>query len=132
MKNVFLSGPIRGIPREESLYWRNQAKDLLETNFEVRHALRGREVVETLPDPRIAIIRDKNDIDWADIILVNDTNPNASMIGTSMEIIYAYERNKTILIFGNAHEKDYWLNYHSHARFEKLEDACIAINSIFI
>lgn len=131
MKNVFLSGPIRGISREESLSWRNQAKTLLKKNFRVQHALRGREESETLSDPRLAIIRDKTDIDFADIILVNDTNPNASMIGTSMEIMYAYERCKIILVFGKGHEKDYWLNYHVHAVFENLEDACLAINTIF-
>lgn len=131
MKKVFLSGPIRGIPREESLGWRNNAISLLGVNFEVQHALRGREEKETLPDPRLAIIRDKNDIDAADIILVNDTNPNASMIGTAMEVIYAHEKRKVVLIFGNGHEKDYWLNYHSHARFENLEEACNAIVNIF-
>lgn len=131
MKNVFLSGPIRGISREESLGWRNLAKTLLEQNFNVQHALRGREESETLPDPRLAIIRDKNDIDTSDIVLVNDTNPTASMIGTSMEIMYAYEKGKVVLVFGKAHEKDYWLNYHIHAVFENLEEACAAINTIF-
>ena len=130
MRKVFLSGPIRGISREHSLAWRVKAADLLK-EFTVIHALRNRELQETLPDPRLAIIRDKNDIDSADIMLVNDEFGDASMIGTSMEVIYAHERGKIIIIFGNEHEKDYWLNYHSHARVRTLEDACRLITDFF-
>ncbi len=130
MKKVFLSGPIRGIPRENALHWRNEAVNLL-ADFDVFHALRGREVNETMPDPRLAIIRDKIDIDNADILLMNDTFSDASMIGTSMEIIYAHERNKIVVVFGNSHEKDYWLNYHCHVRVSTLEEACALINKFF-
>jgi hypothetical protein len=130
MKKVFLSGPIRGLSRELSLGWRNKATELLK-DFEVIHALRDREIKETLPDPRLAIIRDKRDIDASDILLVNDEFPEASMIGTSMEIIYAHERNKVVVIFGEGHEKDYWLNYHCHARVKTLEEACDLINNFF-
>ena len=118
-----MSGPIRGIPREQSLEWRTRATELLR-EFTVIHSLRNRESKETLPDPRLAIIRDKNDIDSSDIVLVNDEFEGASMIGTSMEVIYAFERDKVVVIFGNGHEKDYWLNYHSHVRVKTLEDAC--------
>lgn len=127
MSKVFLSGPIRGLPRELSLGWRDKAKELLEPDAPVLHALRGRESKETLPDPRIAIHRDKQDIRDADILLVNDTFSDASMIGTAMEVIYAHEREKLVVIFGHGHEKDYWLNYHSHVRFDTLEEACTFI-----
>lgn len=130
MKKVFLSGPIRGLPRELSLGWRNKATELLK-DFEVTHALRNRETKEMFPDPRLAIVRDKRDIDASDILLVNDEFPQASMIGTSMEVIYAHERNKIIIIFGHEHEKDYWLNYHSHARVNSLQEACDLINIFF-
>lgn len=124
MTRVFLSGPIRGLPREDSLGWRKQAKKLLSSKAITTHALKGREEKETLPDPRIAIHRDKRDIRGADIVLVNDTFESASMIGTSMEVLYAFEQDKLVVVFGSAHSKDYWLNYHSHVRFENLEDAC--------
>lgn len=67
-----------------------------------------------LADPRIAVQRNKNDILAADIVLMNDTFENASMIGTAMEVLFA-------------HEKDYFLNYHSHVRFNTLEEACSSI-----
>lgn len=124
MSKVFLSGPIRGLSRHQSLGWRNDANKLLAPKISTIHALRGREKKETLPDPRIAIQRDKNDITKADVVLVNDTFDKVSMIGTSMEVIYAFERGKLVVIFGRAHESDYWLNFHSHVRFETLEQAC--------
>lgn len=126
---VFLSGPIRGIPREESLSWRVKAAQLLAPEIQTTHALIGREVKETLPDHRIAIHRDKRDILRADILLVNDTFANASMIGTAMEVLFSQESGKLVVLFGNAHENDYWLNYHSHVRFGTLDDACAFIKA---
>lgn len=128
---VFLSGPMRGVPREEGVAWREKTRNLLESNFEILHALRGREKKETFPDPRLAVIRDKDDISRSSVVLVNDTFKNVSMIGTSMEVLLAYQLDKTVIIFGKEHENDYWLNYHSHVRAETLEDACDLANRMF-
>jgi len=129
---VFLAGPMRGIPRPEGLAWRNEIKKLLEPQFKVLHAYRGREDKETFTDPRGAVIRDKSDVMRSDIVIVNDTSPNASMIGTAMEVFFAYSLNKTIIIFGEGHPSDYWLNYHCHIRVKALEEACDIVNRLFI
>lgn len=132
MKTVFLSGPMRNVDRKESMAWRNKAKTLLEPKFKVLHAYRGREIKGiTIPDPRGIIIRDKNDIMAADIVIVNDTYPSASMIGTAMEVFYAYSLSKVVIIFGEAHLEDYWLNHHSHIRVKTLEDACEIVNRFY-
>src|SRR3989338_10160368 len=102
-KRIFLCGPMRGISREISLGWRKSATKYLSKNFEVTHAMRGREEKETFTDSRAAVIRDINDIKNADIILVNDTIKNCSMIGTSMEVFFAHQLNKPVIVFGNAH-----------------------------
>ncbi len=127
MTLVFLSGPIRGLPREVSLGWRKKAQTLLAPRVKAVHALRGREKKETLPDPRVAVHRDKRDIRVSDIVLVNDSISEASMIGTAMEVIYAHEKGKLVVIFGSAHQNDYWLNVHAHVRFQTLEEACAFI-----
>ncbi len=124
MRKVFLSGPIRGLPREQSLSWRIEAIKQLGSDFTVRHALRGREEKETLPDPRLAVQRDKRDIRECDIMLVNDTFPNVSSVGTFMEILYAHEREKLVIVFGDAHTGDYFYDAHIHVRFDTLEQAC--------
>lgn len=131
LKTIFLSGPMRGIPRENARAWREKAKKILGKYFLVLDAYRGREQKETFPDPRLAVTRDKRDIMVSDIVLVNDTYKNASMIGTSMEILYAYQNNKVVIIFGEAHKGDYWMDNHSHARLQNLEDACELINRMF-
>lgn len=129
-KKVFLSGPMRGISREDALGWRKDAAKLLSSHFEVIHALRGREEKETFADPKSAVIRDLSDIKNSDILLVNDSI-DASMIGTAMEIFYAFQLNKPVILFGNAHEKDYWLNYHSHLRTKTMEEACDVLKNLF-
>ena len=131
-KKIFLSGPMRGVSREESLGWRKEAIKLLEKDFDVVHALRGREEKETFTDPRAAVIRDISDIKSSDIILVNDTIENCSMIGTSMEVFFAFQQNKPVIVFGDAHNKDYWLNYHLHLRTSSLNEACEILNKMFI
>jgi len=64
-------------------------------------------------------------------LLVNDSIENCSMIGTSMEVFFAFQQNKPVIIFGNAHDKDYWLNYHSHLRTKNLDEACDVLNKMF-
>lgn len=130
-KIVFLSGPMRGIPREEGLGWRKKATELLSEKFDVKHAYRGREEKETFIDPKSAVARDKYDILHSDILIINDNFPAASMIGTAMEVLLAFENHIPIFIFGDAHKEDYFLNYHSHARFASLEEVCDMVNKMF-
>lgn len=129
-KVIFLSGPMRGIPRFDGIAWREQAKMLLGDDFLVLHAYRGREEKETFPDPRGAIVRDKQDIRRCDVMIVNDTF-DASMIGTSMEVFFAHSIDKPVIVFGRVHENDYWLNAHSHMRVETLEEACVLVRKLF-
>jgi nucleoside 2-deoxyribosyltransferase len=124
MQKVFLAGPMRGIPREESLRYRQKATKVLSPYFNVSHAMRGRENKETIHDPRVVVARDKKDIRESDIILVDCSREKVSSIGTSMEIIYAWTLEKIIILWGTENPNDYWLNYHSHARFDTLEEAC--------
>lgn len=131
-KKVFLCGPMRGVSREISLGWRILATKYLSKNFEVVHAMRGREEKETFTDSRAAVIRDINDIKNTDIMLVNDTIEDCGMIGTSMEVFLAHQLDKPIIVFGHAHDKDYWLNYHIHLRTDNLEEACKVLKKMFI
>lgn len=130
-KTIFLCGPIRGVDRKISLGWRIKASEILSSKFIVIHAMRGREIKEIFSDYHAAVARDLSDIKNADILLVNDTIENVSMIGTSMEIFFAYSLHKPVIVFGNAHEKDYWLNYHSHTRLKDLDQSCKFLKTLF-
>lgn len=131
-KKIFLSGAMRGVPRLESLGWRSEARSKLIDSFDVAHAFRGREQTETMPSSKGAVIRDIYDVKHADIILVNDTHKNVSMIGTAMEVCIAHQSNIPVVIFGNAHRGDYWLDYHSHIRVDTLDEACEILRKLFI
>lgn len=122
---------MRGIPRAEGIAWRKRAQMLLGKGFASLHAYRGREKHETFPDPRGAVVRDKQDIRRCDIVIVNDMFSNANMIGTAMEVFLAHSLDKPVIVFGNAHEKDYWLNSHLHMRVNTLEDACELVKKLF-
>ncbi len=130
-KTVFLCGPMKGIKRKNGLNWRNKATELLSSNFIVKHAYRGREEKETFLDSRSAVARDKYDVLKSDILIVNDTFEDVSMIGTSMEVLLAFENHIPIILFGRAHDQDYFLNYHSHARCYSLQEACKLANRMF-
>lgn len=130
-KTIFLSGPIKGLQRCDSLGWRTEAERRLSDTFSIVHALRGREQIETMPSSKGAVIRDIYDIKHSDVVLVNDTFENASMIGTSMEIYIAYEAKIPVIVFGNAHKGNYWMDYHSHIRVDTLEEACTVLLNLF-
>jgi hypothetical protein len=123
MKTVFLGGPIRHLERESALKWRLKAMKLLGNDFNVINPLRGREKGGTFPFLKGIVARDKYDIDHSDILLVNDELEDIAMIGTSMEIMYAFERGLIIALFGNGHKGNLFLEEHSHMRFDALEDA---------
>ena len=135
MKTVFLAGPMRGFSdaegRKKTLTWREEAKSILSDMFVVKHAYRGREDKETFTDPKGAVMRDKQDVLDADILIVNDTIPGASMIGTSMEILLAFLHNKIIIVFGDAHKGDYWLDYHATMRVKDMDEAINICKNLF-
>src|SRR5215468_11082798 len=70
--------------------------------------------------------KDKADIDDCDIVLVNFIRPS---VGTSMEILYAWERGKTVVLVAlHGAVISPWLLYHSHQVFLALDDAIASIN----
>lgn len=110
MKSLYLCGPINGCTDEECTNWREEIKaqwlglciDPMVRDYRGRETEAYQEIVEL----------DKIDVASADIILVNYDRPS---VGTSMEILYAWERGKRIIVVcrGDAVISP-WLRYHSH------------------
>lgn len=122
---VYLSGAMLGCTDEECKDWREYANARLKCETRdpvVLRDFRGREqdgVVEVVE-------KDKADIDACDIVLVNFIKPS---VGTSMEILYAWERGKTVLLVAPQHNGiSPWLLYHSHKVFLALDEAIASIN----
>ncbi len=124
-KTVYLSGAMLGCTDEECRDWREYAKGHLRCAARDPVAVRdyrGREMEGMLD----MVENDKADIDACDTVLVNFVKPS---VGTSMEVLYGWERGKRIVLVA---PRDVvvspWLIYHSHQVFHSVEDAVAYIN----
>jgi hypothetical protein len=116
---VYLCGPINGRGDDDCTVWREYAKSRLHDTLDpMRRDYRGkegeawREIVEL----------DKIDVARCDALLVYYDKPS---VGTSMEMIWAWERGKRIVLVDKSDKPlSPWLRYHSHYIVRSLDDAC--------
>lgn len=109
---AYLCGPINGRSDADCKDWRKLATDLLtEKGVEIldpmRRDFRGRE------DDAVTeiVCGDKDDIDASDVLLVYFDKPS---VGTSMEVLYAWEHNKVVIIIdASGKPLSPWLKFHS-------------------
>lgn len=119
MKTLYLCGPINGCTDAECKDWREFAKSLWSGNCldPMRRDYRGREA-ESI---REIVELDKIDVAASDVILVNYDKPS---VGTSMEVLYAWERGKPVIVVAaEGANLSPWLRYHSHAVVHSFADA---------
>ena len=123
-KLVYLSGAMLGCTDAECRDWREFARrnlncatlDPMIRDYRSRPMDGMRDMVEN----------DKADIDRCDAILVNFIKPS---VGTSMEVLYGWERGKNVILVAPPETGvSPWLVYHSHQLFQKMEDAVKYIN----
>lgn len=110
MKTIYLCGPINGCSDEECQNWRSFIKTKWEGQCldPMRRDYRGREH-ESVNE---IVELDKIDVTNSDVILVNYDKPS---VGTSMEVLYAFERGKLVVVVAPSHAViSPWLVYHSH------------------
>jgi len=125
---VYLAGPIRNCSSFEVHNWRVEAAKLLHCSV-INPAL-ARDFSQTAcTDCMNEIVNpDKNDIDSCAVLLANCWQIS---VGTSMEILYAWERGKLIIcIVPEEKLLSAWTIAHAHKLFHTLEDACNYINTI--
>ena len=123
-KTVYLSGAMLGCTDEECRDWREYAKlHLKGTALDPMIRDYRDKPMEGMMD---MVINDKADIDTCDIVLVNFVKPS---VGTSMEVLYGWERGKKIVLVAPRDTViSPWLVYHSHYLFHTLDDAVKFIN----
>jgi nucleoside 2-deoxyribosyltransferase len=123
-KLVYLSGAMLDCTDEECRDWREYAKrhlkcaalDPMIRDYRKRPMDGMRDMVEN----------DKRDIDACDTVLVNFVKPS---VGTSMEVLYGWERGKNIILVASPDASvSPWLVYHSHHVFPTLDEAARFIN----
>lgn len=116
---VYLAGPIFQCEDHECRHWREEVKkrlpehvilDPMERDYRGQTDECFREIVE----------EDKTDIDRCGVLLVNYLKPS---VGTSMEILYAWERGKHVVVVNRNSEISPWMLYHSHRVCRSLDEA---------
>ena len=115
---IYLCGPINGCTDEECNDWRQMVSRVFSEKIDpMRRDYRGKE----LESVNEIVQLDKIDVDKCDIVLANCPKPS---VGTSMEILYAWERNKPVLVVV---PKDGpispWLRYHSTKILHSFDEA---------
>lgn len=120
MKTIYLCGPINGCTDDECKDWREYVKSKT-PHYSIldpmRRDYRGKE--DESVDQIVEL--DKIDVTNSDIILVNYDRPS---VGTSMEVLYAFERGKFVVVVAKDGTKiSPWLRYHSHAIVKSFSDA---------
>ena len=123
---VYLAGPIFQSEDHECIDWRREARiklDAIEVFDPMVRDYRGK----TSENYQRIVEEDKELIDEAQVLLVNHIKPS---VGTSMEILYAWERKKHVVVISENPEISPWLIYHSNETFSSLNDAIDHIKSL--
>ena len=118
---VYLCGPIRDCTDDECITWRKQARKTLGDVIDpMARDYRGQEEEKEVTKEIVEL--DKMDIDNSEALLVNYFKPST---GTAMEILYAWERNKPIIVVAPKKEvkNNPWLKYHSTHIVETFKEA---------
>jgi nucleoside 2-deoxyribosyltransferase len=116
---VYLCGPINNRTDEDCKDWREWVKSKWpgKTLDPMRRDYRGKENENV----NQIVEFDKIDLMNSDIILVNYDGPS---VGTTMEILYAFERGKWVIVVApEGTQISPWLRYHSHVIVRSFADA---------
>lgn len=113
---VYLCGPINGCTDAECNDWRSYAKSRLSDTIDpMRRDYRGREA-ESVNE---IVELDKIDVQECDVVIANCPKPS---VGTSMEVLYAWQLGKTIVVIAPDPVSP-WLRYHSTKVFGTIKEA---------
>ena len=125
---VYLSGPIKDASDTEASSWRTDAEiELGRIGVSTINPMRRdyrEDPCSHLPE---LVEQDKIDIGLSDILLVHFSKPS---VGTSMEILYAWERGKRIITVTESWTNDAWMVYHSHHIYRTLDEAYAKIEKL--
>lgn len=122
---VYLCGPINGCTDAEAKDWREHVKTKLPDTLDpMRRDYRGRE--DQCVNEIVEL--DKVDVMKSDVLLVNYDKPS---VGTSMEVLYAFERGKVVVVVCRPEASiSPWLRYHCHKIAHSFDEAIGYINGL--
>lgn len=108
---VYLAGPISGCTDDDMHNWREDLKRRMPTITFVDPTVRDYRGLEEFNVQEI-VEGDKADIDTCELVVAYTPHPS---VGTSMEVLYAYQQGQRVLIWAPVGAPlSPWLRYHSH------------------
>lgn len=125
---IYLAGPIANCNDEACFTWRDRVQE--EVSYTCLDPAAARDFrVKTTKDPMNDIINpDKADIDASAILLAFCWKTS---VGTSQEILYAWERGKLVIsVIPEELPVSPWISAHSHVLYRTLAEAINYINSL--
>jgi hypothetical protein len=128
MKSIYLCGAMAGCSDQECKDWRDYATEKLKDRFNLLNPMnRDYRGINTYTEEQLKDIveGDKRDIDNSEYVLCYYTKPS---VGTSMELLYSWERGKYNIVVTNGQKISPWLIYHSHHVCESLDEALELFN----
>lgn len=128
--STYLSGPMANATDKQRSEWRNYCKQHLKGtvyNPMERHHLGA--IMDNLGIVQQIVECDKQEIDASKVLIVMYI-PGMPMVGTSMEIMYAYDRQKFIIVVTNGHSISPWITYHARKLINTLDDAIKEANFV--
>jgi len=127
MSAVYLAGPIDGCTHDEMWEWRIYAKKLLHPLqcFNPCKRMFNIPAAGRTEAAKQIVTLDKAEIAASDALLVwyNQPAAGSKMTGSTMEIIYAFERGKLVVVVSSEKTISPWIDYHSHVIFSDIEPA---------
>ena len=123
---IYLAGPIFQCHDDECISWRKIAKENLQ-DFEVIDPMDRDYRGVTDQNYKEIVEEDKKLIEQSEILLVNHLKPS---VGTAMEILFAWERDKHIVVINQSKESSPWILYHSHKISSSLNQAINYIKTL--
>lgn len=125
---VYLAGPIKGCQEDKIFEWRNHAASALIYPTLDPAAARNFAHKESSQPLNEIVNPDKHDIDASAVLLAYCWQVS---VGTSMEILYAWERGKyVVVVIPNTETASAWIIAHAHAIFHDLDEAIKHINEL--
>ncbi len=125
---VYLAGPIEGCTDSECKDWRTKViSDMMSfwTCLDpLRRDYRGKEHLS-----KEIVELDKRDILLSDVLLVNFNFTGKPMVGSSMEICFAWENSiPVVVVFPGNSQVSPWLDYHALKICHTIDEAVKWIN----
>ncbi len=117
---VYLAGGINGLSDEEAKGWRDVAARELQSLYDILDPMvRDFRGIEDQNVEEI-VTGDLLDISITDALIVRAERPSW---GTAMELVYAKELGKYVIVFGAGDRPSPWLVFHSDKQVDTLEAA---------